>query len=48
MFDAMCSRPPCKNMLVKSVIQGKLNGGGGPTMMPRVNSTGTTPADMKS
>ncbi len=45
MFEAMCSKPPCKNMLVNSVVTGVPSGGGGPGMTPCVNSTGTTPAD---
>src|SRR5438874_9648879 len=49
MFEAMCSKPPCKNMLVNSVAIGVPSGGGGPTRVPgRVNSTGTTPAERKS
>src|SRR6266851_10454240 len=46
MFEAMCSKPPCRNMLVNSVVSGEPSGGGGPTRVPGcVNSTGTTPAD---
>src|SRR6266851_7382124 len=46
MFEAMCSKPPCRNMLVNSVVMGVPSGGGGPTSVPGwVNSTGTTPAD---
>src|SRR6266568_4540834 len=46
MFEAMCSKPPCRNMLVNRVVIGEPRGGGGPTRVPGwVNSTGTTPVE---
>src|SRR5579859_3551538 len=46
MFEAMCSTPPCKNMLENSVTTGVPSSGGGPDQaVGCVNSTGTTPAE---